>query len=149
MNIPPTHQFSAPIGLAPNPATDPLVGIAGAIVAAYITNVALSGDGVQELLRQTYGTLCTLGQAVVAVTVTAQREPAVPVKKSITPDYIICLEDGAKMKSLKRHLRTKFNLSPEAYRQKWGLPADYPMVCPNYSERRSQLAKSSGLGRRS
>ena len=73
-------------------------------------------------------------------------KPAVPVKKSITPDYIVCLEDGKKFKSLKRHLRSQYNLSPDAYREKWGLPADYPMVAPNYAKARSNLAKQMGLG---
>ena len=75
-------------------------------------------------------------------------KPAVPVRKSVAPDYIICLEDGKKFKSLKRHLRTHYNLSPEEYREKWGLPADYPMVAPNYSATRSRLAKDNGLGRK-
>ena len=73
-------------------------------------------------------------------------KPAVPVKKSITPDYIVCLEDGKQFKSLKRHLRSQYNLSPDAYREKWGLPADYPMVAPNYAKARSNLAKQMGLG---
>ena len=75
-------------------------------------------------------------------------KPAVPVRKSVAPDYIICLEDGKKFKSLKRHLRTHYNMSPEEYREKWGLPADYPMVAPNYSATRSRLAKDNGLGRK-
>jgi predicted transcriptional regulator len=73
-------------------------------------------------------------------------KPAIAVKKSITPDYIVCLEDGKKFKSLKRHLRTQYNMSPEEYREKWGLPADYPMVAPNYAQARSELAKQMGLG---
>jgi predicted transcriptional regulator len=73
-------------------------------------------------------------------------KPAVPVKKSITPDYIVCLEDGKKFKSLKRHLRTQYNMTPEQYRERWGLPSDYPMVAPNYAKARSQLAKEMGLG---
>jgi predicted transcriptional regulator len=77
-----------------------------------------------------------------------EAKPAVNVKKSITPDYLICLEDGKKFKSLKRHLRTHFNLSPEQYRDKWGLPADYPMVAPNYATSRSRLAKNMGLGQK-
>ena len=75
-------------------------------------------------------------------------KPAVPIRKSITPDYIVCLEDGKKFKSLKRHLRTQFDMSPEQYREKWGLPADYPMVAPNYSATRSRLATDNGLGRK-
>jgi predicted transcriptional regulator len=74
-------------------------------------------------------------------------EPAVPIKKSVKPDYIICLEDGMKLKMLKRHLRTSYNMSPDEYRQKWGLPSDYPMVAPNYAAKRSELAKKIGLGR--
>jgi predicted transcriptional regulator len=76
----------------------------------------------------------------------APKEPAVPVRRSITPDYLVCLEDGRKFKSLKRHLRTKYNMSPEEYRAKWGLPKDYPMVAPNYAKARSDLAKQMGLG---
>jgi predicted transcriptional regulator len=75
--------------------------------------------------------------------------PAVPIKKSVTPDYLICLEDGKKLKMLKRHLKTVYNMTPDDYREKWGLPADYPMVAPNYAKRRSQLAKEIGLGTRS
>jgi predicted transcriptional regulator len=82
----------------------------------------------------------------VAPVVVEALKPAVPAKKSITNDYIICLEDGKKFKSLKRHLRTQYNISPEEYREKWGLPADYPMVAPNYAKARSQLAKQMGLG---
>lgn len=78
----------------------------------------------------------------------AELTPAVSIRKSVTPDYIICLEDGKKFKSLKRHLITHYNLSPEQYREKWGLPADYPMTAPNYSARRSELAKTNGLGRK-
>jgi predicted transcriptional regulator len=84
----------------------------------------------------------------VAAVVTEEQKPAVAVRKSVAPDYIICLEDGKKFKSLKRHLRTHYNLSPEEYREKWGLPADYPMVAPNYSATRSELAKDNGLGRK-
>lgn len=146
MTIPPTHEFPA-IGLAPNPATNPLVGITGQIVSAYIGNVALSADGVQELIRQTYGTLSTLGLAPVVEAPTQEPQPAVPVRKSITPDFIICLDDGKKFKSLKRHLKM-LGMTPEDYRKKWGLPADYPMVAPNYSEQRSRLAKDTGLGTR-
>ena len=82
------------------------------------------------------------------VVIEVKQEPAVPIRKSVTPDYIICLEDGKKFKSLKRHLRTHYNLSPEEYREKWGLPGDYPFTAPNYSAKRSQLAKANGLGRK-
>jgi predicted transcriptional regulator len=87
-------------------------------------------------------------QSAVVAEPAEELKPAVPVRKSVAPDYIICLEDGKKFKSLKRHLRTHYNLSPEEYREKWGLPADYPMVAPNYSATRSRLAKDNGLGRK-
>ncbi|TIN82675.1 MucR family transcriptional regulator [Mesorhizobium sp.] len=115
------------------------------IVSAYVSNNAVPAAQLPALIASVDATVRGLGgtaskQAEVPV-------PAVNPKKSIFPDFIICLEDGKKFKSLKRHLATDFDLTPEAYREKWGLPADYPMVAPNYSEKRSALAKASGLGR--
>lgn len=124
-----------------------LLELTTSIVAAYIGNHTVPQLGLGELIRQVYGTLTTLSSDVEA----APREdlrPAISVKRSITADYIVCLEDGKKFKSLKRHLRSHYNLSPEEYREKWGLPHDYPMVAPNYAEARSQLAKKMGLGTR-
>jgi len=118
--------------------------LATEIVAAYVSNNSVSADKLPGLLQDIYGAVSGLAAGDPAFA--ANRKPAVPINKSITKDYIICLEDGAKLKMLKRYLRTHYNLTPEEYRRKWGLPADYPMVSPNYSKRRSQFAKDIGLG---
>ncbi|HEY1225496.1 MAG TPA: MucR family transcriptional regulator [Brevundimonas sp.] len=115
------------------------------IVSAYVSNNTLPADGVPALIASIHATLSSVSTGVVE-TVAEVKDPAVPVRKSITPDFLICLEDGRKFKSLKRHLRTKYNMSPEEYRAKWGLAKDYPMVAPNYAKARSDLAKSMGLG---
>jgi len=128
-------------------AADKLVELSASVVGAYVSHNALNVNDLPRLITQVHQALATLGgQAVVEVA--PELKPAVPVKKSVTPDYIICLEDGKKFKSLKRHLRTEYDMSPDEYRQRWGLPPDYPMVAPNYSEARSALAKSIGLGRK-
>lgn len=115
------------------------------IVAAYVGNNAVSAADLPNLIRSIHTAISGIstGQAEVAV---VPQTPAVSVRKSISPDFLICLEDGRRFKSLKRHLRTKYDLSPEDYRAKWGLPKDYPMVAPNYAAARSALAKSMGLG---
>jgi len=124
-----------------------LVGLTAEIVSAYVSNNTVVASDLPALINDIH-------QALSRVSVNAapaEREelrPAIPVKRSVTPDYIICLEDGKKFKSLKRHLRTHYNLSPEEYREKWGLPHDYPMVAPNYAAARSALAKKMGLGTR-
>jgi predicted transcriptional regulator len=123
-----------------------LVSIAADIVAAYVSNNPLPLGELPRLIGDTYAALQGIG--VPATPATNKQEPAVSIKKSVTPDFIICLEDGKKFKSLKRHLGVHYNLSPEEYRQKWNLPADYPMVAPNYAATRSALAKSIGLGRK-
>lgn len=125
--------------------SDEVLRFTGSIVAAYVSNNPVSAAELTAIIRNVHGTLQNLGRGE-AVASTAQK-PAVPVKKSITPDYIICLEDGRKFKTLKRYLHGNYNLTPEQYRAKWGLPADYPMVAPNYSVRRSEFAKQMGLGR--
>jgi predicted transcriptional regulator len=115
------------------------------IVSAYVSNNPLPQNELPALLRSVHDAL----NLTVAGQVDAPAEapkPAVAVKKSVTPDYIVCLEDGKKFKSLKRHLRTQYSMTPEQYREKWGLPADYPMVAPNYAKARSEMAKSFGLG---
>ncbi len=124
-----------------------LVELTVDIVSAYVSNNAVVRAEVPNLIDQTFN---ALRQAAAKETQPIQEEliPAVPIKKSVTPDYIICLEDGKQFKSLKGHLRTSFNLSPDQYRAKWGLPYDYPMVAPNYSAARSALAKKMGLGRK-
>lgn len=121
------------------------VGLAAQIVAAYVGNHAVQAQDLPDLIRNVYATLVTIEGVPVTAPVEAAK-PAVSVKKSVNPEYIVCLEDGKKFKSLKRHLRTQYNMSPEAYREKWGLPPDYPMVAPSYAKARSQLAKEMGLG---
>ena len=115
------------------------------IVSAYVSNNSVAANDIAGLINQVHAALLRVSSGLND----AQPEPlkpAVSVKKSITPDHIVCLEDGKKFKSLKRHLRTQYNLTPEQYRDKWGLPPDYPMVAPNYAAARSQLAKQMGLG---
>jgi predicted transcriptional regulator len=116
------------------------------IVSAYVAHNEVPTSDVGVLISTTYAVLRSLDGSPVAEAVREQA-PAVPAKKSVFPDYIICLEDGKRFKSLKRHLRSSYDLTPEAYRTKWGLPADYPMVAPNYAAARSMLAKKIGLGR--
>jgi predicted transcriptional regulator len=115
------------------------------IVSAYVGNNSVSANDLPSLIQSVHRALSGVTNGVEAIEV-APKEPAVPVKRSITPDYLVCLEDGRKFKSLKRHLRTKYNLSPEDYRAKWSLAKDYPMVAPNYAKARSDLAKQMGLG---
>ena len=128
-------------------ANDKLVELSASVVGAYVSHNALSASDLPKLIGQVHQALIALGGPAPAEAA-PELKPAVPVKKSITPDFLICLEDGKKFKSLKRHLRTEYDLSPDEYRSRWGLPPDYPMVAPNYSEARSQLAKSIGLGRK-
>ena len=123
------------------------VGLTAEIVSAYVGHNALSVTDLPRLIGDVHTALVNLGTAKPVVD-TEPAKPAVPIKKSINTDYLICLEDGKKFKSLKRHLRTHFDLSPEQYREKWGLPADYPMVAPNYATSRSKLAKTMGLGQK-
>ena len=115
------------------------------IVSAYVGNNSMTANDLSVLIQNVHRALSTVNIAPEVVDLTP-KEPAVPVKKSITADFLICLEDGRKFKSLKRHLRTKYNMSPEDYRAKWGLAKDYPMVAPNYARARSDLAKQMGLG---
>ena len=115
------------------------------IVSAYVGNNTIATADLPSLIQSVHRALTSVSTGVEPVE-TAPKEPAVPVRRSITPDYLVCLEDGRKFKSLKRHLRTKYNMSPEDYRAKWGLAKDYPMVAPNYAKARSELAKQMGLG---
>ena len=124
---------------------DDILRMAVDVVAAYVSKNPLPTTQISELINTVYGSLSQLDPQAPEVKAEVAR-PAVPVKKSINPDFIVCLEDGKKLKMLKRHLRTTYNLTPDEYRAKWGLPADYPMVAPNYAERRSELAKQIGLG---
>ena len=115
------------------------------IVSAYVGNNTIATADLPALIQSIHRALTSVSGGVEPVEV-APKEPAVPVRRSVTPEYLICLEDGRKFKSLKRHLRTKYNMSPEEYRAKWSLPKDYPMVAPNYAKARSELAKQMGLG---
>jgi predicted transcriptional regulator len=121
------------------------IDLAAQIVASYVANNSVMPTDLPDLIQSIHSALSSLGSASVEEPAKRQ-EPAVSVKKSLNRDFIICLEDGKKFKSLKRHLRTTHNLSPEEYRAKWNLPSDYPMVAPAYSAARSELAKSMGLG---
>lgn len=116
------------------------------IVSSYVSNNAVATEELTGLIDQVFKALRTAG--VETHSMADRPQPAVPIKRSITPDYIICLEDGKKLKMLKRHLKTAYNMTPEQYRERWGLPADYPMVAPNYAQKRSKLAKDIGLGTR-
>ena len=116
------------------------------IVAAYVSNNSVQAADLPALIRSVHASLANVSAGAVEAPSEAPKEPAVPIKKSISSDYIICLEDGKKFKSLRRHLKTAYDLTPEAYRSKWGLPHDYPMVAPAYAAQRSALAKQNGLG---
>ena len=122
-----------------------VIGMTAEIVSAYVGNNTVSAADLPGLIQSVHKALTGISGEPEVVEATP-REPAVPVRRSITPDYLVCLEDGRKFKSLKRHLRTKYNMSPEEYRTKCGLPKDYPMVAPNYAKARSDLAKQMGLG---
>ncbi|WP_297111773.1 MucR family transcriptional regulator [uncultured Devosia sp.] len=124
-----------------------LIELSTEIVSAYVSHNAVSPGDLPKLIAEVHGALRAL-QANENPAPVEELKPAVPIRKSVANDFIICLEDGKKFKSLKRHLRTHYNLSPEEYREKWGLPADYPMVAPSYSATRSKLAKDNGLGRK-
>jgi len=124
-----------------------LLELTAEIVSAYVSNNAVGAEDLGKLINDVHVALSRVGTIVKDET-REELKPAVPIKKSVHPDFIICLEDGKKFKSLKRHLRTHYNLSPEEYREKWGLPHDYPMVAPNYAAARSALAKQMGLGTR-
>ena len=122
-----------------------LITLTSDIVAAHVSNNSVAVSDLPLIISSVHGALAGLsGQAAEQ----ARPEPAVPIKSSIKPDYVVCLEDGKKLKMLKRHLMTHYGMTPEDYRAKWGLPNDYPMVAPNYAEKRRQLAKAIGLGKK-
>lgn len=121
---------------------DNLLMLTADIVAAHVSNNSVSVNDLPQLIANVHGGLSNLGEAAPE----PKPEPKVPIRSSIKPDYIVCLEDGKKLKMLKRHLMTHYSLTPDQYRERWGLPADYPMVSPNYAEQRRALAKSIGLG---
>lgn len=126
--------------------TDELLTLTTEIVAAHVGNNSVALSDLPQLIEQVYKTLANVG--VEQTSVPERPQPAVAIKKSVTPEYIICLEDGKKLKMLKRHLKTAYNMTPEEYRERWNLPPDYPMVAPNYAKQRSKLAKEIGLGTR-
>ncbi|MEX0921493.1 MAG: MucR family transcriptional regulator [Rhodovibrionaceae bacterium] len=132
--------------MAEEPKPSELLSLTSNIVAAHVANNSVPVADLSILIRDVYNTLANVGGS--APKIEERPTPAVPIKKSIAPDHIICLEDGKKLKMLKRHLKTAYNMTPEEYREKWGLPADYPMVAPNYAKQRSRLAKQIGLGTR-
>ncbi|HVZ09502.1 MucR family transcriptional regulator [Rhodopila sp.] len=124
--------------------TEDILTLTAQIVSAHVTKNPVSVDDLPALIREVYKSLSTVGEAA---PLPAALKPAVPVTKSVFPDYIVCLEDGKQMTMLKRHLMTEHNMTVDQYRAKWGLPSNYPMVAPNYAETRSNLAKKMGLGR--
>ena len=120
-----------------------LLNLTAEIVAAHVGNNTVAVAELSQLIHDIYRSLASVG---IQPAQPERPQPAIPIKRSVTPDYIICLEDGKKLKMLKRHLKTAYNMTPEDYRERWGLPADYPMVAPNYAQHRSSLAKKIGLG---
>jgi len=131
--------------LSSNESSTQYIELATDIVSAYVSNNSVGAGDLPILIKDVYGALTRVTNPEANVPANTAK-PAVSIKKSITPDYLVCLEDGKKFKSLKRHLRTQYGLSPEQYREKWGLASDYPMVAPNYAAARSRLAKQMGLG---
>jgi len=129
--------------MADNTSNADILGLTAQIVSAHVSNNPVSTDSLSSLIQEVYRTLAGVGTDAPEI---EKQAPAVPVKKSVFADYIVCLEDGKKLKMLKRHLKTAYNMSPEQYREKWGLTSDYPMVAPNYAKHRSSLAKKIGLG---
>ena len=125
--------------------SDKYIDQTASIVTAYVSKNAVAADDIPALINRVHAALARVASGQGDAGAEGQK-PAVPVKKSIHPEYIVCLEDGKKFKSLKRHLRTQYNMTPEQYREKWGLAYDYPMVAPNYAAARSKLAKQMGLG---
>jgi predicted transcriptional regulator len=131
--------------MAESSANADVLGLTAQIVSAHVSNNAVNVDALPALIQDVYRTLANVGREPAAPD---RPQPAVPVKRSVFPDHIVCLEDGKKLKMLKRHLKTAFNMTPEEYRERWELPPDYPMVAPNYATQRSRLAKQIGLGTR-
>jgi predicted transcriptional regulator len=129
--------------------TDELLKLASDIVAAYVSNNPIPVSELPGMIKSVHATLGGLSSSIGGPETLTSQRPAVPIKRSVTPEYIVCLEDGKKLKMLKRYLRSTYKMSPQEYRAKWGLPADYPMVAPNYSAQRSDFAKKIGLGRSS
>jgi predicted transcriptional regulator len=129
--------------MADTAGSNSVLGLTAQIVSAHVSNNIVPAEALPSLIQEVYRTLSGIGSEVVEP---ERPQPAVPIKRSVFPDHIVCLEDGKKLKMLKRHLKTAYDMTPEQYRERWGLPPEYPMVAPNYAERRSVLAKEIGLG---
>lgn len=125
--------------------TNELLALTTDIVSSHVSNNSVQGGELPQLIQNVFSALATAGRGG-AVGSSPRPQPAVSIKKSVRPDFIICLEDGKKLKMLKRHIKTHYNMTPEEYRERWGLASDYPMVAPNYAAQRSELAKKIGLG---
>ena len=124
-----------------------LLNLTSDIVASHVSNNEFEANKLPDLIREVYNTLSSLAMVGKPTKAPTRTTPAVAIEDSIKPDFLVCLEDGRTLKMLKRHLRSAYNMSPDAYRERWGLPADYPMVAPNYAKKRSSLALESGLGK--
>ena len=131
--------------MAEQPETSELLALTTNIVASHVSNNSVASTELPQLIQQVYAALSIAGSAGSA-SAAPRPQPAVAIKRSVTPDFIVCLEDGKKLKMLKRHLKTRYNMTPDEYRERWGLGLDYPMVAPNYAAQRSTLAKKIGLG---
>ena len=131
---------------SPPPGGDELLRMTSQIVASFVSNNPVTAEGLPDVIRSVYKTVSQLSRTP-EPRAEDRPKPAVPISKSVGDDYIVCLEDGKKLKMLKRYLRSRFNMTPDDYRRRWGLPADYPMVAPAYTERRSEFAKKIGLGK--
>ncbi len=127
--------------------TPDILRLSADVVASYVLNNKVGPQEIAGLIRTVHDTLTNIGAAPAPVVSAEKQKPAVPVGRSVQPDYIVCLEDGKRLKMLKRYLRSQYDLTPDQYRRKWGLPPDYPMVAPNYATRRSEFAKQIGLGK--
>ncbi len=132
--------------MAELPVSLDVLGLTAQIVAAHVANNTVDASSLPGLIQDVYKSLSGMRHGMVAAPPADKKQPAVPVKKSVFADHLVCLEDGKKLKMLKRHLKTAYDLTPEQYRERWGLPADYPMVAPSYARHRSSLAKQIGLG---
>jgi predicted transcriptional regulator len=137
--------YGAGMGMADHPGNSNFIELTANIVSAFVSNNSVAVGDIPALINQVHSALLRVSSGPKEQSAEPLK-PAVSLKKSITPDYLVCLEDGKKFKSLKRHLRTQYNMAPEQYREKWGLPPDYPMVAPNYAAARSKLARDMGLG---
>lgn len=138
-------HFKGKLNMTDNNESLDIMVLVAEVVAAYVSNHEMKSENLPAFIHQVHHSLCSLNSKQSFV-LTSRSEPAVPIDESVQPDYIVCLEDGRCMKMLKRHLKTAYNMTPEQYRERWSLPANYPMVAPNYAKRRRNIAKDIGLG---